>query len=1093
MNNKKDDPINKSKEFLIRVVFILTAFISTNNSLDAQEMLFEKLNRGLVAIQSDEGIFLSWRILATEHDSIEFYIYKNDTLINETPITGKSNYIDTEGSPDDFYYVKDTVRKSSGITSGKSDAVAVWSEGYQAGSSTGYKEIPLQKPADDYKPDDIEVADIDGDGEYEYIVKMQATKRDNSQYGMTDPTYIQAYELNGTLLWQIYLGKNIRSGSHYTPFIVYDFDGDGKAEMGMKTAPGTIDGTGNYLSDGPAADDNDDTLYVDNSGLILTGNEYLTLFDGETGKELSTVDYVPERGDVNDWGDNYGNRSERYLACAAYFDTIPSLVMCRGYYTRSVLAAWDYKDGELVQRWVFDTDSSTKVGKDGNTYDLYAGQGAHSLSVGDIDDDGKDEIIYGAMAVDDDGTGLWTTGNNHGDATHLGDFMPDHDGMEYFMVCESAYDSNKVTTGKVPYCWFADAASGDIIWEIESSKSQDVGRGFCDDVTTDNKGPEFFVSNSVGLLDQDGNSVSYSSEFPAQNFGSWWDGDITREVLSGTAIKKWSLTEKYSILEPDDCEYNNSTKAIPAFSGDIFGDWREEVIWRTEDNKHLRIYTTTDTTEYGLYTLLQDPQYRMAVAWQNVGYNQPPHPSFYIGDGFDTLSVPSPNIKMIDPDVKPSIEIITPSVGTEVEKARTVNVSYHLTGISDTTTLYLNNGSTVLDTMKGGPYFTSFKGSDTLSSGNYEIYAWAYDANGNLVISDTISFLVDYGYPHISFISPDDEDHCNSSDSVTFMAYAYDSDGSVDSVSFYFNDILAGITSTSISDTFTIKVKNPGYGIYDLKAIAIDNDLKRTATDTNYGNTKIADSVTINIGTSLIIQEDTIAFCGYLTSGWSETTNSGYTGSAYANAANAEGGGVSFAFKIAEAGDYIFYWRYASENDRPALLYVNDTVIGDTLAFESTDESWSTWYFQASEIITLDTGVYTLDVEATTSYGIPNIDYMEILAIEETAAEVYDCDSLNAEEEEEEEEEETNNIAATSAADNIAVFPIPASGSLNIETSGDELINTVTVYDLTGKQVIYDTYSANDVTLDISTLKAGLYMLKLNTSADVYMKKLLIK
>ncbi len=860
-NNSDKKPLTNLMLFVISVfsqynklsaIAIAISISGLSSAIASQSpLLFESLNRSLVAVQSDEGIFLSWRILASEYDSVEFYLYRNDSLITETPITGKSNYLDTKGSSDDFYYVRDTVRTSSDITSGCSDAVAVWSDGYEAGSGTGYKEIPLQLPGDDYKPNDISVADLDGDGEYEYIVKMQATKRDNSQTGETDKSYFQAYKLNGTLMWTIDLGVNIRAGSHYSPFIVYDFDGDGKAEMGLKTAPGTIDGTGNYLSDGPASNDTDNVSYVDGNGLILYGNEYLTVFDGETGAELSTVEYVPERGDVNDWGDSYGNRSERYLACAAYFDSLPSLVMCRGYYTRSVLAAWDYnKTDGLTLRWTFDTDDSTTVGKDGVSYKYYAGQGAHSLSVGDVDEDGKDEIIYGAMAIDDDGVGLWTSGNNHGDATHLGDFIPDSAGLEYCMPSESAYSTNKLTGEKIPGVWFAHAATGKIIWQIDVSKTSDVGRAFVDDVAPDHDGIEVF--SSLGdVYDYKGDEISHSSEYPAQNFGSWWDGDITREVLSGCAIKEWSLTEKYSLLEPDDCKYNNDTKANPAISGDILGDWREEVIWRTEDNEHLRIYTTTDTTEYGLYTLVQDPQYRLSLAWQNVGYNQPPHTGFFIGEGMDTP--PTPNIKVIDPDVDPKIDIISPSVGFEFETKTTINVSYHLTDLRDTTTLYLYNDSTILDTIEGAPYFTSFKDSDTLSAGCYSIYALAYNADQNPIYSDTIIFSV---------------------------------------------------------------------GDFDCLSTDVDD----------------------------IIDD------------------------------------------------------------------INKVVIDDS----------------------------------------------------------------------------TSSIVSSSLEKNIIMFPIPASSSVNITSSGNELINTIVVYDLTGKQVIYDTYSANEVTLGISSLKSGLYMIKLSTSTDVYMKKLLV-
>ncbi|MFK7922835.1 MAG: carbohydrate-binding protein, partial [Bacteroidia bacterium] len=371
----------------------------------------EKLNRGVVAVETANGIFLSWRKFVSEPDSVTFNIYRNKVLLNATPVEEVSNFFDSTGTRDNYYYIETLL---NGVVIERSEPALVW--------ENGYKEIPLQTPLG-YSPNDATIADLDGDGEFEIVVKMLGASRDNSQAGTTDPVFLHAYEMNGTLIWSIDLGINIRAGAHYNPFMVYDLNGDGKAEVAVKTAPGTKDGSGNYLSDGLAANDDDLADYRNADGYILTGPEYLTLFEGKTGTEISTVDYVPARGNVGDWGDTYGNRVDRFLACVAYFDSIPSLVMQRGYYTRVSMAAWDYVNGELVQRWVFDTDSAF-VGKDGNPYHLYEGQGASSLTLGDIDGDGFDEIIYGSAAVDHDGVGLYTVGNNHGDASHLGDFIP---------------------------------------------------------------------------------------------------------------------------------------------------------------------------------------------------------------------------------------------------------------------------------------------------------------------------------------------------------------------------------------------------------------------------------------------------------------------------------------------------------------------------------------------------------------------------------------------------------------------------------------------------------------------------------------------
>ena len=381
----------------MRVSIYTLLFIMVGVQAFSQQRLMEKLNRGLVAVESEDGVFLSWRKFALDPDTVKFNVYRNATLVNPAPVEGVSNYLDEAGTLDSYYYIEVLL---DGEVIEISEPAVVW--------ANGYKDIPLQTPQG-YSPNDASVADLDGDGEFEIIVKMQNNTKDNSQSGYTDPVYLHAYEMNGTLLWSIDLGINIRAGAHYTQFMVYDLNGDGLAEVACKTAPGTKDGAGNYLSDGIAANDDDLADYRNSNGYILEGPEYLTLFDGKTGAEVSTVEYVPVRGNVGDWGDTYGNRVDRFLACVAYFDALPSLVMARGYYTRTVLAAWDYVDGELVQRWVFDTDDDL-TGADGNPYDLYTGQGAHSLSVGDVDNDGLDEIVYGAMTVDHDGTGLYTTG-----------------------------------------------------------------------------------------------------------------------------------------------------------------------------------------------------------------------------------------------------------------------------------------------------------------------------------------------------------------------------------------------------------------------------------------------------------------------------------------------------------------------------------------------------------------------------------------------------------------------------------------------------------------------------------------------------------
>lgn len=487
--------------------------------------------------------------------------------------------------------------------------------------------VPLQVPAGGTTPDgvaytysanDASAGDLDGDGQYELIVKWDpSNSKDNSQSGYTGEVFIDAYKLNGTRLWRISLGKNIRAGAHYTQFMVYDLDGDGKAEIAMKTADGTRDGTGIVIGD--ASKD-----YRNSSGYVLSGPEFLTIFNGQTGKAMSTINYEPARGNVSDWGDNYGNRVDRFLAAVAYLDgERPSLVMARGYYTRSVLAAYNWRNGQLTKQWIFDSNTAGNSG--------YAGQGNHNLSVADVDGDGRDEIVYGAMAVDDNGRGLYTTGLKHGDAMHLSDLDPDRPGLEVFQVHETP--SNAGVS-------FRDAGTGQLIWGIKTTK--DIGRGMAADIDPRYKGAEVWADGSLYTA----KGQKLGSVLPSStNFGIWWDGDLLRELLDSNRIDKWDYanSKTVNLLTASGVSSNNGTKSTPSLQADLFGDWREEVVWRTNDSSALRIYTTTALTDKRIYTLMHDPVYRLGIAWQNTAYNQPPHTGFYLGEGMNPP--PMPNIR----------------------------------------------------------------------------------------------------------------------------------------------------------------------------------------------------------------------------------------------------------------------------------------------------------------------------------------------------------------------------------------------------------------------------------------------------------------
>jgi len=588
-------------------------------SVQAQRQM-EYLDRGLVAVRTAaDRVFLSWRLLADDPADIAFDVFRLDAQgdrvkLNPQPLREATCFVD-EDAPSSSS-VRYLVRPRGDAKPPADHAVQPWTDGYLT--------IPLQTPSG-YRPNDAAVGDLDGDGRYEIVLHQAGRGHDNAHAGLTDPPVLEAYTLDGSMLWRINLGRNIREGAHYVPFIVYDLDGDGRAEIACRTADGTIDGAGRIIGDAQAD-------HRDARGYILTGPEFLTVFDGATGRALATTDYLPPRGRVEDWGDSTGNRADRFLACVAYLDgERPSLVMCRGYYTRSVLAAWDWRDGRLRHRWTFDSDDGRADHRD------YHGQGNHGLSVADVDGDGRDEIVYGACVIDHDGSGLYTTGLDHGDAMHLSDIDPTRPGLEVWGIHERPRHAHGAN--------LRDAETGRVLWGLPLD---DPGRGMAADIDPRYPGYECWANSSDGLYDCKGNRISRAKPRSC-NMAVWWDGDLSRELLSGTAITKWdALVWRESVmLYAEGCAANNGSKANPCLAADILGDWREEVLWRTSDNRALRLYTSTIPTEHRLTTLAHDPVYRLSVAWQNVGYNQPTQPGFYLGTGMSrpdppAIRVPAP-------------------------------------------------------------------------------------------------------------------------------------------------------------------------------------------------------------------------------------------------------------------------------------------------------------------------------------------------------------------------------------------------------------------------------------------------------------------
>ncbi|WP_165763752.1 rhamnogalacturonan lyase [Halalkalibacter urbisdiaboli] len=719
-----------------------------------QAIQLEYLDRGLIAIGTSEGVFLSWRLLANEvtgHSEKglvgrHFHVYRNDTLI--ATVNDSTNYQDREGSAVSEYYVCAVL---NGHEVDKSSIVKPW--------ENAYYDLPLQKPADGvtptgetytYSANDMSVGDIDGDGQYEFFVKWDpSNSKDVSQKGYTGNVYIDCYKLDGTLLYRIDLGVNIRAGAHYTQFMVYDFDGDGKAELMMKTAPGTKtitysnhkevvayitmpneDIDAGYCHDDDYRMSSEDYFnYIvrlfenwhnhqevrtnqwpssleecfgiskkysyplskkdaeqlaayfidvyapsrhqrnnlrDFEGFILEGPEYLTVFEGQSGRELETIHYKPGRHDDGlMWGDyampriEPGNRVDRFLAGVAYLDgERPYAIFARGYYTRATIVSYSWDGFTLKEHWYVDSgwtpmhnpfnDNPHPRNGTSSEFGSITNQGAHSLSVADVDGDGKQEIIYGSATIDHDGSVLYSSVDvmppqsaapgtiaklGHGDTLHVANVDPDRPGLEIFMVHENGRWA--------PYGYtLRDAATGEVLYGEYADKDRD--RGIVGDVDPGHRGLETWA-NGFGLKTAKGEQISMDA--PGTNMNIKWSGDMTTQIVEGAMeetpiIRDW---KKGCLLTATDTRTNNGTKGNPCLVADIFGDWREELLVRKKDSSAIRIYMNTEITDRKLYTLMHDAQYRTGIAWQNTVYNQPSYPSFYFASDIDWKNVPIPS------------------------------------------------------------------------------------------------------------------------------------------------------------------------------------------------------------------------------------------------------------------------------------------------------------------------------------------------------------------------------------------------------------------------------------------------------------------
>ena len=609
----------------------------------------EWLDRGAVAVHTDEGILIQWRINADEYNirNLNFVVSKADKKGKLKALNKKGtqtgNYLDKTGKVGDEYTVQ--MREKTKVL--ETFTVKAMAKDYIA--------IPMQKPEKqpnlkgeliDYTLNDVTVGDLTGDGQYEYIVKWYPNNAiDSSQQALTAPTLFDAYTLDGTPLWRINLGLSLTSGAHYNQIAVADFNGDGKSEVFLKTGDGTrVYGVTNgkfdenkVLATIGNADDEGKNIKMDDvgggMGHITGGAEYATFFSAD-GKEIDTVPYALPLGESKDWGDTWYNRSDRHNMGIGYIDGVkPSAVIGRGYYVRTAIAAYSLEGGKAKLLWKFDTNDHNKRGES---------KGNHNWIIADVDNDGKDEVVAGGLVLDDDGSILYVMDGedgrelgSHGDAIHIGQFFPDVEGL---FIYEPHEDPN------VASLELHDAATGET--KLKWYASKDAGRGIAANITS---APGFEIWGTGGAKPENGGSVysvygdivnkDYRKAGLSVNFKTYWDGDLLHELLDGKADAPLDLT-KYNegsgsvetLKTFDGTSSNNSTKANPSLQADVLGDWREEILVRSADSKELRIYLTPYETKYKLFTLMHDPVYRNTVAAQNNGYNQPPCLSFYLGE-----------------------------------------------------------------------------------------------------------------------------------------------------------------------------------------------------------------------------------------------------------------------------------------------------------------------------------------------------------------------------------------------------------------------------------------------------------------------------
>ncbi len=698
-------------ELYVYDVYYRISYYDTEDSYyDTYTYSAELLDRGVYAVQSEsgDGILVSWRLLVDEYGTdIEFYVYRNGELITEEPITDVTNYLDTEGAVGDVYTIK-TVQ----------DGYYWISDAYVA-TAENYLSITLQNPGPqqdvdgnwvNYTINDCGTADVDGDGELEIIVKWYPEDAFDSgkQDGPSAPTIFDVYEMDGTALWRLNMGLDCPSGAHWNQFMLYDLDEDGCAELFIKTSDGT---TSYKPNEDGLFDMTDESTIISVMGdasvagthILSTGhvsseaNEWMTVYDGATGELVCYTDYIYETTDPSDYGDSWYNRASRYNIAIAYqpvdrtnesAGTIPTVLFNHGYYAKTTVAAYTLRtaaDGSkyLQLEWGFDSSDYPD--------EAYTGKGNHNVATGDVDNDGFDELVIGAMCIDHDGNVLWVKDGSdgqdvggHSDALSLAAMNPDDPTQLYvFTPMEEVGDAT--LSGNL-----SNAGTGARINGMWYGADDDIGRGLAANITP-TPGYEYWASipENEGVLS--GGIYNFTTGLltnsrPSNmktNFIVYWDGDLLSELLDSDSTEGPATVYKYDWVDNeldtlqimDGTKLNNSTKNNPSLTADLLGDWREEIVVRGEDNETLYIYMTNYETDYAIYSLMYDPVYRNAVANQNTSYNQPPHLGFYLGeDNADqvlAMALPTANISYTT----------TKTAGTLVESTDTGSTD---TGSTDT-------------------------------------------------------------------------------------------------------------------------------------------------------------------------------------------------------------------------------------------------------------------------------------------------------------------------------------------------------------------------------------------------------------------------